>query len=69
MFVSSPFRLLTDREIEELACTQGLMKNFDSTYLSGCAYDLRAGVILRSRNRESTFDLTKSEFHVSPGNV
>jgi deoxycytidine triphosphate deaminase len=58
--------ILTDEEITALA-EAGAISPFDPALLSGCSYDLRAGTILRSRNRARTFNLEKGEYYVESG--
>lgn len=42
---------------------------FDENALSGCAYDLRAGAQLTSRNRGIVFDLDDGPYVVDPGEL
>jgi deoxycytidine triphosphate deaminase len=59
--------VLVDRQFKELVAAHGLLKPFDEKLLSGCAYDLRVGNILRSRNRLASFDLGRAEYVVESG--
>ena len=59
--------LLTDEDITKLAESAALIVPFEPAMLSGCAYDLRAGKTVRSRNRGRTFNIEKSEYHVESG--
>src|ERR1041385_2906171 len=58
--------LLIDKTIISLSKKSGLIKPLDPNSLSGCSYDLRAGQILRSRNKMSSFDLS-TEYVVESG--
>jgi deoxycytidine triphosphate deaminase len=59
--------LLSDTEIERLAAEGRLILPFDPDLLSGCAYDLRVGSELRSRNRQGRFDLARSPYVIGSG--
>ncbi|UYN96059.1 MAG: hypothetical protein KIT25_03700 [Enhydrobacter sp.] len=62
--VGSP---LTDVQIEELVGAHNLISHFDAKLLSGCSYDLRVGSALKSRNRQTSFDLLKADYIVESG--
>jgi deoxycytidine triphosphate deaminase len=53
--------------MQYLAETQGLIHPFAADLLSGCAYDLRAGAVLRSRNRETSHDLAREDYLIECG--
>lgn len=59
--------ILTDSEIEELVKSEAILTSFDSSFLSGCSYDLRIGRSVRSRNRSRLFDLTKRDYSFESG--
>lgn len=59
--------LLTDEDITNLAETAALITPFEQSMLSGCAYDLRVGKTVRSRNRGRTFNVEAAEYYVESG--
>ena len=59
--------ILTDDEMERLISEEKLISPFDPALLSGCSYDLRVGGKLTSRNKLSSFDLSKSDYVVESG--
>jgi deoxycytidine triphosphate deaminase len=61
---------LVDSELVALAAEgKVITAAFEAKQLSGCAYDLRAGDSLTSRQRGQQFDLTKEPFVVESGEV
>lgn len=61
---------LVDNELVALAAEGKVIETaFDAKQLSGCAYDLRAGNSLTSRQRGQQFDLSKDPFVVESGEV
>lgn len=59
--------VLIDKQIVDLALNHNLINPFDESFLSGCSYDLRVGSVLRSRNRLSTYDLSKNTYVIESG--
>jgi deoxycytidine triphosphate deaminase len=70
LFANKTQSVFVDKDILTLVQEGKLFsKEFEVKQLGPCAYDLRAGSSLTSRQRSQTVDLTKAEYVLEPGEL